>query len=1117
MSKLKNNEYIVFQPDQVLTNDHLNQLFYYLDRQNRLTRNKLIGMGIVCGLELEITQNNQSVLTSIQIDKGCGLSSEGYLIIENADKVYTHAILYTPPVQPADLPFTCTNVPFYNPDIYTSAAPIYKLMTCEQYTTYTSNPSNPTQSDPCAPFSNNPTTGTSSPNNPGAPASSAPPSVVVTDSPPNSPPNQPNAPLPFPLSAPPAGIALSGYVVVLFLEASEKDLKNCDMQDCNNNGEKMVFHIRPLLVPKKYLKNGCTDNQNGKKAPEIKLKRFNVTYNDLPDTANILDAFYDIFSNNILTSLPEAYSYCYSTYKNLLPDDANPFLASTSPPNAISFADHLKKMLEGIWLQTNKITIQYFYDYINDLILAYYEFREAASVINMQCCGDECAFPLHLALGEATVSTNEMVRDCWRQYFIYSPLYDAGKNSLARLRFYFKRMEIMAALSPFPLKIVGKDSQIKITPSQYEIFPLSQRAIPYYYKEVADDPASLYQYWNFERSWTGNAAFNLSYNAYIYNVYDAIVNQPLEYDIEQYSFFRIEGHIGLPYTGVLTTLLDQRKTFNLPFDIVAVSAELLNTGAKIPECNILDLETDFKLLLNEFLCKLILCLYRIIQMKYNQDELAASAKNFEDAAAASTSSPSASDFINQFKPGPAYQYGDFIANFSPADNTIGKAYTDSFTNGLYTNPINFASLSGEYETAQVRIFSLIFDLLNSADGLFYLLLNNGLAKMDVATFRSQYEKFDRQLKTLQKAIVAFFKQDTANAGSALGDFFDGCGCDCLICLAEAMLVILLEYLRRVKLYQSQLDFVHYFRKHPGLEHKSGVPKGGTFVLVYHQEQTATVTADNQENLTIGKIRELLSKGSGYSLEFMSKFNEFAGSFQPREEAFPITDGVVIADFYVPYLCCSDCAPVAYVLEKAPAPPVVVFDINPKTFLYDDAHNYPFTTSPAVTDLNQVTNNDKLKLSIDSNHILNLHPAMDNPGTGVGLTATLNTTLIYQGISLAITIIKPDATFTMTITQQLPVSLNQPVMIQVQAKINDPLAKYSWTVNGKDTIFQPVYNPPAVSITNFPPGPKDSQYTISLTVSYDINNDISTDTKTTLLTGAIIKKNLNKPTFTPDLK
>ena len=41
--------YPVFESGQVLTSRHLNDLVEYLDEQDRLTRNKLVGIGIVCG------------------------------------------------------------------------------------------------------------------------------------------------------------------------------------------------------------------------------------------------------------------------------------------------------------------------------------------------------------------------------------------------------------------------------------------------------------------------------------------------------------------------------------------------------------------------------------------------------------------------------------------------------------------------------------------------------------------------------------------------------------------------------------------------------------------------------------------------------------------------------------------------------------------------------------------------------------------------------------------------------------------------------------------------------------------------------------------------------------
>jgi hypothetical protein len=48
-----NVSYPDFVPDQLLTSDNLNQLFGYLDEQGRMTRTNLIGIGIVCGLDVE--------------------------------------------------------------------------------------------------------------------------------------------------------------------------------------------------------------------------------------------------------------------------------------------------------------------------------------------------------------------------------------------------------------------------------------------------------------------------------------------------------------------------------------------------------------------------------------------------------------------------------------------------------------------------------------------------------------------------------------------------------------------------------------------------------------------------------------------------------------------------------------------------------------------------------------------------------------------------------------------------------------------------------------------------------------------------------------------------------
>ncbi|MCI5137147.1 MAG: hypothetical protein D3922_01735, partial [Candidatus Electrothrix sp. AR1] len=67
--------YPVFKKNQLLSDDDLNASFDYLDEQGRLTRANLIGTGIVCGLDVEISSDK------ITISPGQGITSDGYFII----------------------------------------------------------------------------------------------------------------------------------------------------------------------------------------------------------------------------------------------------------------------------------------------------------------------------------------------------------------------------------------------------------------------------------------------------------------------------------------------------------------------------------------------------------------------------------------------------------------------------------------------------------------------------------------------------------------------------------------------------------------------------------------------------------------------------------------------------------------------------------------------------------------------------------------------------------------------------------------------------------------------------------------------------------------------------
>src|SRR4249919_330545 len=94
------NTFPFFEADQVLTNKHLNDLFNYLDQQDRLSRCKLMGSGIVCGLEISHTSD------TINITKGCGLTTQGYIILfcdHIGQEGYKYYMPYTRPAFPNHL------------------------------------------------------------------------------------------------------------------------------------------------------------------------------------------------------------------------------------------------------------------------------------------------------------------------------------------------------------------------------------------------------------------------------------------------------------------------------------------------------------------------------------------------------------------------------------------------------------------------------------------------------------------------------------------------------------------------------------------------------------------------------------------------------------------------------------------------------------------------------------------------------------------------------------------------------------------------------------------------------------------------------------------------------
>ncbi|WP_159103005.1 hypothetical protein, partial [Flavobacterium sp. B17] len=76
---------------------------------------------------------------------------------------------------------------------------------------------------------------------------------------------------------------------------------------------------------------------------------------------------------------------------------------------------------------------------------------------------------------------------------------------------------------------------------------LGDKAIPYYYNV----DKLLLDKWNYEKTKTDRETYNLSYHTGNLASDDFIQN-PLNYNIDNNDFYRIEGHLGLPYKTIST-------------------------------------------------------------------------------------------------------------------------------------------------------------------------------------------------------------------------------------------------------------------------------------------------------------------------------------------------------------------------------------------------------------------------------------------------------------------------------------------------------------------------------------------------------------------------------------
>lgn len=1086
--------YPEFVPDQILTSSNLNDMFNYLDEQDRLTRTNLIGVGIVCGLEVSVNAS----YTQLTISAGCGITSGGYLIT-----------------------FPKTTFTQYND--YNALKPLY-------YEKFVDGVSKTQRYKLAQLFE----------------------TAVVEG------------------AAPLSKDYLKDKVVLLYVELLEDQAKNCDPGSCDDKGKNIDITFRPLLISindaAKLKTAGADYGDSGttyKTLPKLKMPRYNVPATLLQSTTQVLDVYRKILSTSFIDKVQNALTQTYNILQPVVKDiyPTNPFAQLSS---------NMAFLNNGSLTELEAINYQYYYDLFSDVELAYSELRETGIEALSLCCPDANLFRLHLLLGNA-IPDNANLPLVNRQYFIPSPVMECHCKQTNRLRWLFKRIQLLLQnfyaaygvtgnfgnlYTPEQLKARQLNNNIRITPSSLGKYPLAKKAIPFYYMPV-EGTGSLVDNWDIEKTADGEADQNLSYNSNLYATDDYVL-APLNYDLEPYNFLRVEGHIGMNYTTALKNVVGLRDKNRLPFDVVALGTDLESLKAALADlgktstvaalvekyadqikspCQFQDIDTLYDTLIAEITCQLCRTMLYFYQLN--------------EPGTTGNTLLSKVPLVLKCNPGYYVQPATFGFSFE-------KFYANYKKDGI-------SFMYRSFDQQGFTPINIYFYLLLYIEQ-FFETFTSSLGNFDFAAFTEAYKRMISIATDIKNNLSSQTENDRVSL-ETLDQLKKLIG----LCVQKPVEALYKDYLLRWVHIMMLQKFGYFARKHPGIQHKAGVPMGGTFVMVYHEtpipdttttnnspdaatlanaarEQAANVVLAqanqspqevlklfglaapntqqppaapqagiNMEEATGGNVIADAPKFQGgveiNAPEYTGQASHFddLNAFKTENQAeldelgillqginatqSPLADavaeignGIVIADFYLPYMCCSDCPPIQFTVNEVAEPLTIA--VPPGVFCGADDKTYDIKVTP---DGGEVTGEGTSKTA-EGKFVFN--PSVVK---FVATDKARDITLTYKAFGQSIT--------TKVTVYQKPVADFDAVAVGAAVTITNKSSafadKYSWDFGDSQTSLDKDPAPHTYA--------SDGTFTIILSIS---NNNICNDkiTKEVTISTPDITISMSKFTF-----
>ena len=731
----------------------------------------------------------------------------------------------------------------------------------------------------------------------------------------------------FPSSKNISDIKVNDYVVVLYLENYTKPYDVCNESDCDSQGIPEISRLRYFLIDKEnvgkvVLKNDTIFNQfekiKGLTGKNVKIERV-IAPTLIQKESIYLEKYNDVAKDATIT-FNQA---CKELFDILVSD--------------LGFDLPLSLKVRNIFVSRAFPYAQYNYDFLLDLVATYNEIKDLTLKINSICNHNIESFPKHILLGS--------LDDGSLRHSFYKSSALASDQSV--------RQKINSLLNRFDVLLKNfngnRNNEIQIRASKL-CSKLSDKAIPAYYQENSQ----IRKNWKFGSIESEQQEINNE--------------RYIGFDLSCNDFFRIEGAFDLNWATALDAILKKKVEYGLNFDVICLNSEMEMKDLNLNDFPVYfqDLQTNLSAWRAQQICLLQTATTFLTGFSTKADGghnhvrdyfiretfVGAVYENpvgsFRDIYGMISSEEKAKTTeVKSEKPKEESRKENI--SYSELFNVVSSKKYDVFEDVQYYNqpavyfPItkgtedigkgfeSFNEVKGNYSFHDLvaiyegKLVDVIPDLKNWAEVDKEMRVTFPTKLM--AAIQTLNKEFPTNINSINEAKLGSFEAALDNlckltneAFNFISETINDAGNDYVkkdfedhylailnrlkenCCAGDFLKVIFQETIDRKKRILEDSSFSNFVAKHPGLEHMAGVPNAGTFVLLYN-----------------------------------AKTNR------------------VIADFALPYICCSKNAPIAFMVT----PPIedkkeVQFDIEPTICKQDkETVKVPFEIIPEDAEIGTV--------------------------------------------------------------------------------------------------------------------------------------------------------------------